>query len=154
MHYANVLDVVFVLAGLQVTKFFLSSILVVFDDAGSSCHVRFAKMWTVTDGDCANARAGGCRGGAAPPELSNSFECRSSLQRPGCSKMVEQEQWGAEGAQSPPNRSHYIRFNFNAGCSAGSAPFFVIRRITPYLFAHIVCNADTLYATCTSTMNL
>ena len=59
MHYANVLDVVFVLAGLQVTKFFLSSILVVFDDAGSSCHVRFAKMWTVTDGDCANARAGG-----------------------------------------------------------------------------------------------
>jgi len=48
--------------------------------------------------------------------------------------MVEQEQWGAEGAQSPLNRSHYIRFNFNAGCSAGSAPFFVIRRITPYLF--------------------
>jgi len=36
------------------------------------------------DRDCANAKAGGCRGGAAPPELSNSFECRSSLQRPGC----------------------------------------------------------------------
>ena len=33
-----------------------------------------------------------------------------------------------------PNRSHYIRFNFNAGCSAGSAPFLLIRRITPYLF--------------------
>jgi hypothetical protein len=54
--------------------------------------------------------------------------------------MVEQEQWGAEGAQYPPNRSHYIRFNFNANCSAGSAPFFVIRRITPYLFVD-VCTA-------------
>ena len=36
------------------------------------------------DKDCANAREGGCRGGAAPPELSNSIGCRSSLQRPGC----------------------------------------------------------------------
>ena len=36
--------------------------------------------------------------------------------------------------QPPLNRSHNIRYNFNAGCSAGSAPFFVIRRITSYLF--------------------
>jgi len=36
------------------------------------------------------------------------------------------------GSAAPPNRSHYIWYNFNAG--AGSAPFFVIRRITPYLF--------------------
>jgi hypothetical protein len=54
------------------------------------------------------------------------------------SEMVEQEQWGAEGVQPPLNRSHYIRYNFNAGCSAGSAPSYVIRRITPYLF-HLVC---------------
>ena len=47
--------------------------------------------------------------------------------------MVEQEQWGAEGVQPPLNHFHYIRYNFNAGCSAGSAPLFVIRRITPYL---------------------
>ena len=47
--------------------------------------------------------------------------------------MVEQEQWAAEGVQPQLNRSHYIRYNFNAGCSAGSAPIFVIRRITPYL---------------------
>ena len=47
--------------------------------------------------------------------------------------MVEQEQWAAEGVQPQLNRSYYIRYNFNAGCSAGSAPFFVIRRITPYL---------------------
>ena len=46
---------------------------------------------------------------------------------------VEQEQWGAEGVQPPLNCSHYNRYNFNAGCSAGSTPFFVIRRITPYL---------------------
>jgi len=53
--------------------------------------------------------------------------------------MVEQKQWGAEEAQSPLNRSHYNRFNFNANCSAGSAPFFVIRRITPYLLILFVC---------------
>ena len=93
MHYANVLDVVFVLAGLQVTKFFLSSILVVFDDAGSSCHVRFAKMWTVTDGDCANARAGGA-GGTQPPlnclsHLNAALHCKGQA---AVSEMVEQEQ--------------------------------------------------------------
>jgi hypothetical protein len=46
--------------------------------------------------------------------------------------MVEQE-WGAEGVQLPLNHSHYIRYNFNAGCSPGFAPFFVTHRITPYL---------------------
>ena len=45
-----------------------------------------------------------------------------------------QERGGAGGAQPPVNCSHHIRYNFNAGCSAGSAPFFVICRITPYLF--------------------
>jgi len=87
------------------------------------------------DRDCANARAGGCRGGTAPPELSNSFGCRSSLQRPGCSGWT-----GAEGVQLPLNCSHYIRYDFNAGCSAGSAPFLVIRRITPYLFWQTLIN--------------
>jgi len=52
--------------------------------------------------------------------------------------QVEQEQWGAEGVQPPLNHSHYIRYNFNAGCSAGSAPFFVICRITPYLFSRFL----------------
>jgi len=84
------------------------------------------------DRDCANARAGGCRGGAAPVNchLNAALHCKDQA---AISEMVEQEQWGAEGVQPPLNRSHYIRYNFNAGCSAGSAPFFVICRITPYL---------------------
>jgi hypothetical protein len=45
-----------------------------------------------------------------------------------------QEQGGAGGAQPLLNRSHNIMYNFNASCSAGSAPFLVVRRITPYLF--------------------
>jgi len=53
------------------------------------------------DRDCANARAGGRRGGAAPHELSNSFECRSSLQRPGCHLRLNRSSWGAEGVQPP-----------------------------------------------------
>ena len=87
------------------------------------------------DSDCANARAGGCRGGAAPLELSNLFECRSSLQ---VAKIRMAQKWlhrssGVQGVQPLLNRSHHIRYKFNAGCSAGSAQFFVIRRITSYL---------------------
>ena len=75
----------------------------------------------------------------SPPELFNSLNAALHCKdQAAISEMVEQEQWGAEGAQSLLNRSHYIRFNFNAGCSAGSAPFFVIRRITPYLFSHSI----------------
>jgi len=71
----------------------------------------------------------------SPPELFNSLNAALHCKdQAAISEMVEQEQWGAEGVQPPLNRSHYIRYNFNAGCSAGSAPFFVIRRITPYLF--------------------
>jgi len=58
--------------------------------------------------------------------------------------MVEQEQWGAEGVQPPLNHSHYIRYNFNAGCSAGSAPLFVIRRITPYLLERRLVGANKI----------
>ena len=79
----------------------------------------------------ANARGEGA-GGARPP-----LNCRTHLPlfiaKTRLPSQVEQEQWGAEGVQAPLNHSHYIRYNFNAGCSAGSAPFFVIRRITPYL---------------------
>ena len=79
------------------------------------------------------------RGGAAGAQLPLSclthfnaaLHCKDQA---AISEIVEQEQWGAEGVQPPPNHSHYIRYNFNAGCSAGSAPFFVIRRITPYLY--------------------
>ena len=79
------------------------------------------------------------RGGAAGAQLPLSclthfnaaLHCKDQA---AISEIVEQEQWGAEGVQPPPNHSHYIRYNFNAGCSAGSAPFSVIRRITPYLY--------------------
>ena len=39
---------------------------------------------------------------------------------------------GVQRVQPPLNHSHYIRYNFNAGCSAGSASFIVIRMITYY----------------------
>ena len=95
-------------------------------------HTALDTVWY--DRDCANARAGGCKGGAAPPELSTHFNAALHCKdHAAISEMVEQEQWGAEGVQPPLNHSHYIRYNFNAGCSAGSAPFFVICRITPYL---------------------
>ena len=79
------------------------------------------------------------QGGRSPPlncltHLNAAFHCKDQA---AISEMVEQEQWGAEGVQPPLNHSHYIRYNFNAGCSAGSAPFFVIRRITPYLFFRV-----------------
>jgi len=82
----------------------------------------------------------GCAGGAQPPlncltHLNAAFHCKDQA---AISEMVEQEQWAAEGVQPQLNRSHYIRYNFNAGCSAGSAPFFAIRRITPYLFFFVL----------------
>ena len=56
---------------------------------------------TVCDRDCANARARGCRGG--PPELCNSFECRSSLQRPGCHlRNGRTGAVGCRGSAAPP----------------------------------------------------
>jgi len=75
-------------------------------------------------------------GGAQPPlncltHLNAALHCEDQA---AISEMVKQEQWGAEEVQPPLNRSHNIRYNFNAGCRAGSAPFFVIRRIIPYLF--------------------
>jgi len=75
--------------------------------------------------DCANARAGGCRGGAAPPELSNSFECRSQCKdQAAISELVEQEQWGAEGECSPPESialTTFKWFNRSSGVRRGSA---------------------------------
>jgi hypothetical protein len=65
--------------------------------------------------------------GNCSTHLNAALHCKDQAAIPG---MVEQEQWGAEGARPPLNCSHYIEYNFNAGCSAGSAPFFVIRRIT------------------------
>jgi hypothetical protein len=64
-------------------------------------------------------------GAAAPPlncltQLNAAFHCKDQA---AISEMVEQEQWGAEGAQPSLNCSHYIMYNLNAGCSAGSAPF-------------------------------
>ena len=75
----------------------------------------------------------GGAGGAQPPlncltHLNAALHCKDQA---AISEMVEQEQWGTEGAQPPLNCSLYIGYNFNAGCSAGSAPCFVIRRITP-----------------------
>jgi len=85
---------------------------------------------------------GGVQGGRSPPELFNSFECRSHCKdQAAISDLVEQEQWGAEGVQPPLNRSHYIRYNFNANCSAGSAPFFVFTHEALFLdslFSHIL----------------
>jgi len=82
----------------------------------------------------------GGAGGAQPPwncltHLNAVLHCKDQA---AISEMVEQEQWGAEGVQPPLHRSHYIRYNFNAGCSAGSTPFFVIRRITSYLSGEYV----------------
>jgi len=76
----------------------------------------------------------GGAGGAQPPlncvtHLNATLHCKDQA---AISEMVEQEQWGAEGVQPPLNHSHYIRYNFNAGCSAGSASFIVIRMITYY----------------------
>ena len=58
----------------------------------------------------------GGAGGAQPllnclTHLNAALHCKDQAV---ISEMVKQEQWGAEGAQSPPNRSHYIMFNFNA----------------------------------------
>ena len=76
------------------------------------------------------------RGGAgkAQPPLNCLTHLNAALHCKDQAAQFEQEQWSAEGVQPPLNCSHYIRYNFNAGCSAGSAPFFFIRRITPYLF--------------------
>jgi hypothetical protein len=64
-------------------------------------------------------------GGAQLPlncltHLNTALHCKDQA---AISEMVEQEQRGAEGVQLPLNCSHYIGYNFNAGCSAGSAPF-------------------------------
>ena len=81
------------------------------------------------------------RGGAgkAQPPLNCLTHLNAALHCKDQAAQFEQEQWSAEGVQPPLNCSHYIRYNFNAGCSAGSAPFFVIRRITPYLFCKHLC---------------
>ena len=88
----------------------------------------------------------GGAGGAQPPLnclicLNAALHCKDQA---AISEMVEQEQWGAEGVQPPLNHSHYIRYNFNAGCSAGSAPLFVIRRITPYLLERRLVGANKI----------
>ena len=53
-----------------------------------------------------------------------------------------QERGGAGGAAPPQNCAHYIMYNFNASCSAGSAPFLVIRRITPLVW--VECSFKSL----------
>ena len=67
---------------------------------------------------------GGAGGAQAPlnflTKLNAALHCKDQA---AILEVVEQEQWGAEGVQPPLIRSHYIRYNFNAGCSAGSAPF-------------------------------
>jgi len=70
----------------------------------------------------------GGAGGAQPPlncltRLNATLHCKDQA---AISKLVEQEQWAAEGVQPQLNRSYYIRYSYNAGCSAGFAPFFVI----------------------------
>jgi hypothetical protein len=75
----------------------------------------------------------GGAGGAQPPlncltQFNAALHCKDQA---AISEMVKKEQWGAERAQPPLNCSHYIGYNLNAGCSADSAPFSVIRRITP-----------------------
>jgi len=95
----------------------------------------------------------GGAGEAQPPlnclaHLNAALHCKDQA---AISEMVEQEQWGAEGAQPPLNCSHYIEYNFNARCSAGSAPFSVIHRITPTCFAK--CKSDVDAASSSKTSN-
>ena len=94
-------------------------------------HTASGTVWY--DRDCANAREGGCREGAAPPELSlfiagckDQNGCTGAIQKEcsphellaahdtqlqtwyGMTRTVQtQERGGAGGAQPPLNRSHY-----------------------------------------------
>ena len=74
-----------------------------------------------------NRSSGVRRGSAAPLNRSLSLHSNGLTGAVGC----------GGGVQPPLNRplSLHIWYSFDAG--AGSAPFFVIRRITPYLFTHL-----------------
>jgi len=92
----------------------------------------------------------GGAGGAQPPlncltHLNAALHCKDQA---AISEMVEQELWGAEGAQPPLNCSHYIGYNFNACCPSGSAPFSVIRRITPTCSVEMSGDERILQNTC------
>ena len=91
----------------------------------------------------------GGAGGAQPPLncLTHSNAALRCKDQAAISEMVEQ-QWDAEGECSPHESLslHLVqlqcRYNFNAG--AGSAPFFVIRRITPYLLVRSLLSKKRL----------